>query len=72
MLTPRVCQRERVSVCVCEWRTGTFLESLFTMMQVVSGDSWSSAVTRSLFPVKPQPQFLTQPQYLRPERKACL
>ena len=29
---------------------GTFLTSLFTMMQVVTGDSWSSAVTRSLFP----------------------
>eukprot|EP00960_Hanusia_phi_P034400 751040-Hanusia_phi.AAC.1 len=28
---------------------GTFLNSLFTMFQVITGDSWASAVTRSLF-----------------------
>lgn len=29
---------------------GRFGSSLFTMMQVVTGDSWASVVTRSLFP----------------------
>ncbi|EKX43249.1 hypothetical protein GUITHDRAFT_110665 [Guillardia theta CCMP2712] len=32
---------------------GTFLNSLFTMFQVITGDSWASAVTRSLFEPDP-------------------